>query len=101
FSCARDCRRSDGTWEKTIREARACGLGGSLGMPPVRRDRPTALALYNPSKATPYMGRYPDQRLAGTAQLGRAVNWQAPNEDPSLGCPGAWYRTPYIDSLDP
>lgn len=47
------------------------------------------------------MGRYPDQRLAGTTQLGRATNWQAPLEDPRIGCPGAWYRTPYIDSLDP
>lgn len=71
------------------------------GLPTVRRDRATALALYHPSKGTPYMGRYPDQRLAGTTQLGRATNWRAPLEDPSMGCPGAWYRTPFIDSLEP
>jgi hypothetical protein len=45
------------------------------------------------------MGRYPDKALAGTKVLGVPINPETPLEDPERGCPGAWYRTAYIDSL--
>jgi len=47
------------------------------------------------------MGRHPDRSLAGKSNLGRSVNWEQPFEDECDGCPGGWYRTAFIDSLDP
>lgn len=64
--------------------------------------RPTA-ALYQNVQGchgSPYIGRYSDRKLAGTKYLGVAINWQEPFDPPDYGCPGAWYRTPFIDSLD-
>jgi hypothetical protein len=46
----------------------------------------------------PYLGRPPEKRLAGARYLGRAIDWKHPWENPEHGCPGAWYRTPFIDS---
>lgn len=43
-----------------------------------------------------WMGRGPDR-----AREGKAGDWAAPNEPiAEMGCPGAWYRTPFLRSLD-
>lgn len=47
------------------------------------------------------MGRYRDRSLAGTTVLGLEQRPETPFEDPSIGCPGAWYRSPFVDSLWP
>lgn len=47
------------------------------------------------------MGRYPDKRLAGLRVLGLEQRTATPFEEPESGCPGAYYRTPLIDSLWP
>jgi len=60
---------------------------------------PTRLGLYE-TRGSPYLGRYPDKRLAGVRYLDTAINCDRPLEDPENGCPGAWYRTRYIDSVD-
>jgi len=57
--------------------------------------------LHEVTHGSPYMGRHPDRSLAGSLNLGRSVNWEQPFEDECQGCPGGWYRTRFIDSLDP
>ena len=47
------------------------------------------------------MGRYPDKRLAGSTVLGLEQRTATPFEEPSAGCPGGYYRTPFIDSVWP
>lgn len=47
------------------------------------------------------MGHYPDRQLAGTTVLGVAQRPESPFEPPENGCPGAWYRSPFIDSVWP
>lgn len=51
---------------------------------------------------SPYRGRPRDRSLEGVIvpAFGRAQDWTQPWEDPDDGCPGAWYRTPYVDSVD-
>lgn len=80
-----------------MRSARGCTLHG---VEPVER-KPKAAKLYQITHATPYMGRYPDQSLAGTLVLGVPQKVETPYEPPENGCPGAWYRSPFIDSLFP
>lgn len=58
-------------------------------------------ALHEVKNANPYMGRHPDRSLAKTYELGREVNWERPLEASCDGCPGAWYRTPFVDDLAP
>jgi hypothetical protein len=67
---------------------------------PVVPAKPTAKALYQIRHGTPYRGRMRDKSLEGKSVLGLPQNWQQPFEDPEDGCPGAWYRTYYIDSVD-
>jgi len=96
YNCERDCQDSTGVWDDAFRSARGCKR---LGVKAVR-FAPQANALYQVKPGNPYMGRYPDKKLAGQRVLDIPLNWSVPLEDPSLGCPGAWYRTPWIDSLD-
>lgn len=100
YACARDCQNPDGSWNAQAREARGCKVPGL----PVVPFNPTA-ALYQKvqgANGSPYIGRYPDRRLVGAKYLGVLVpSWKEPFDPPELGCPGAWYRTPFIDSLDP
>ena len=51
---------------------------------------------------SPYRGRPRDRSLEGVIvpAFGRAQDWTQPWEDPDDGCPGAWYRTPYVDTVD-
>jgi hypothetical protein len=56
------------------------------------------LALYNTS-STPYMGR--DEVEPGTAELGEVLQPDRPFEAAADGCPGAWYRTRFVESLLP
>lgn len=95
----RDCQQPDGSWCASTRTSRGCKLPG---LPPVPFV-PTA-ALYQNVQGThgsAYIGRYPSRRLAGTKYLGVTLSWKHPFEAPERGCPGAYYRTTYIDSLDP
>jgi hypothetical protein len=46
-----------------------------------------------------YRGRLGHPSLRGTAELGIAVDPEEPIEPAADGCPGGWYRTPYVDSL--
>jgi hypothetical protein len=56
------------------------------------------LALYNTS-STPYMGR--DEVEPGTTELGEVLQPDRPFEAAADGCPGAWYRTRFVESLLP
>lgn len=47
------------------------------------------------------MGRYPDRSLAGSTVLGIEQRPDSPFEPSENGCPGAWYRSPFIDSIWP
>lgn len=88
----------DGTqWLDSKRSARNCGR---VGLPIVPR-RGQAKALYEPPVGSPYIGGYPDRSLHGKRYLGVIVQWEHPIEPPEVGCPGAWYRSPFIDSLYP
>jgi hypothetical protein len=84
-----------------MRSARGCTLHG---VHPVER-KPTAklYQIKTPAGQTlsAYMGHYPDRTLAGTTVLGVPQFPDSPFEPPENGCPGAWYRSPFIDSLWP
>jgi hypothetical protein len=56
------------------------------------------LALYNTS-STPYMGR--DEVEPGTTELDEPMQPDRPFEAAADGCPGAWYRTRFVESLLP
>jgi len=58
-------------------------------------------SVHEVTHGSPYMGRRPDRSLAGTKNLGRDVLWEQPLEPECDGCPGGWYRTAFVDSLDP
>jgi hypothetical protein len=92
----RDCKKN-GEWNDQARAERGCTL---YGAPPVA-PKPKAAALYQLRIGSPYMGRYPDPSLAGTEVLGIPQRPGSPFEPPENGCPGAWYRSPFIDSLWP
>lgn len=92
----RDCQTAEGEWNDDLRSARGCTLG-----PPhahVVQRRPTAAALLTPAFGSAYRGRYPDRTV--TTVLGFPVNYERLPEPPEDGCPGAWYRTAFIDSID-
>lgn len=95
FDCDRDCRRTGGAWDDKLRAARACVLSG----PRPVRHLPTARALLIDLRASPYRGRPADRGLEGSTILGRRVDWREPWEEPGEGCPGAWYRSPYVHSV--
>ncbi len=101
FNCLRDCTDADGAWNDAKRSARACTLVGP-GMPRVEAQ-PQLNALFEPgANGTPYMGRPADRRLDGVVYLNvLPVDWQHPVEDPAHGCPGAAYRSRWVDSLAP
>lgn len=61
--------------------------------------RPTP-ALLEPRHSNPYMGRHGSPALDSLVQLGRRNKPGKPHEDIEDGCPGAWYRTDYVDSVD-
>lgn len=90
-------------WRDDVRSARACKLPGL----PIVDCKPSADQLLMPTFGSAYRGRYPDRALSGTTILGLPIgdppfapNWEKPPEDPEDGCPGAWYRTPWVDSID-
>jgi hypothetical protein len=95
----RDCKTDAGKWRDDVRAARACTLHQFAPGIPVVEAKPQAAALIQLRIGTAYMGRHPDRSLAGTRVLGLPQNWQAPYEDPKNGCPGAWYRTRFVDSV--
>lgn len=46
-----------------------------------------------------YMGAPPDYSRSHESRS-QGNDWTAPDEDPyEIGCPGSWYRTPFIQSL--
>ena len=93
YDCERDCLgRRD---EDARRAARACKRPDL----PAVKHRPTALALYIETESTPYMGRAPSRRPVVEAGHRCSVDW--PVEAAEDGCPGAWYRTPFLESLFP
>jgi hypothetical protein len=96
FQCTRDCQLDDGTWSAAARSSRACGLPG---LPPAPRT-PTVAGLLDPPRSNPYMGRYASKPLDALVQLGLRNKPGKPREDIEDGCPGAWYRTAYVDSVD-
>ena len=57
--------------------------------------------MHEVRNANPYMGRHPDRSLHGKLELGREVNWERPLEASCDGCPGSWYRTPFVDDIAP
>jgi hypothetical protein len=61
---------------------------------------PTVVGLLDPPRSNPYMGRYPSKPLDALVQLGLRNKPGKPREDIEDGCPGAWYRTAYVDSVD-
>lgn len=97
YDCARDCQTSSGEWRDDVRRSRGCALAG---VHPVER-KPTARALYQIKIGSAYMGRYRDRSLKGEKVLGLDQRPETPFEDPAIGCPGAWYRTPFVDSIFP
>jgi len=96
YDCARDCQAHDGKWIPERRASRGCNLPGLPSVP----HAPTVAGLWE-VKGSPYMGRQPNKALAGTRALDLPVSPVAPWEPPEDGCPGAWYRTKYIDSIWP
>jgi len=49
---------------------------------------------------TPHMGREKLYKLSRERNYyGRDFNWELPPEDPTEGCPGGWYRSPFAISL--
>ncbi|HUU96313.1 MAG TPA: hypothetical protein VM487_11280 [Phycisphaerae bacterium] len=58
------------------------------------------LPTVSPISARRYRGRYPDPALEGTIDL-YPVDSNEPHERSADGCPGGWYRTPYVDSVAP
>ena len=46
------------------------------------------------------MGRHSSPALDALVQLGQRNKPGHPREDIEDGCPGAWYRTAYVDSVD-
>jgi hypothetical protein len=45
------------------------------------------------------MGRHSTPAIDSLVQLGYRNKAGAPVEDVADGCPGAWYRTPFVDSV--
>lgn len=98
----RDCQTQKGEWRDEVRSARGC----TLGPPHVHavERRPTAKALLMPTFGSAYRGRYPDRsvrEVLGYPVGPDGIPYERLPEDPADGCPGAWYRTPFIDSVDP
>jgi hypothetical protein len=56
--------------------------------------------LLDPPRSNPYMGRYASKPLDALVQLGLRNKPGKPREDIEDGCPGAWYRTDFVDSVD-
>jgi hypothetical protein len=79
---------------------RGCTLHSA---PRVRWDVSARELLQLPStgaiRAGLYRGRLPDPALAGQRILGFPIMPDEPFEDPTDGCPGGWYRSPYADSV--
>ena len=96
FDCMRDCL-AEGEWRDDVRASRACGLPGVHPVAP----RPTDEGLYQLQIGTAYMGRHRDRSLEGKFHFGHRIIWERPYEDPEDGCPGAWYRTRWVDSVFP
>lgn len=75
-----------------MRASRACTLPGAPA------PAPTADGLFEPIVGSPYFGREPIREKL--VYLGRPIIPEEPLEDPADGCPGGWYRTPFVDDLD-
>jgi hypothetical protein len=72
----------------------------------VRPDLPRVKPDVDLAQLTAHMGRSFDPRRDMSVWRDRAgrrlpVDPSAPPEDPGEGCPGAWYRNPFIDSVIP
>lgn len=82
FDCAKLCLEEGGKFSDVKRSSMNC----------VRADLPPVLALCD-SEDQMWMGlpkRAPDD----------GFDWQYPREPYAEGCPGAWYRSVFIRSLD-
>lgn len=104
YSCARDCQRRTG-WDLSRRRLRGCTL---QALPKIRWDVDVARLVMGPTYNSAggrgvnrYHGRLPDPRLEGVVIAGLAQSPTEPWEDPRDGCPGGWYRSPYVDSVAP
>jgi hypothetical protein len=53
----------------------------------------------NPIRCSIYKGRQPSPRFEGVVDL-LEQNPRLPHEATADGCPGGWYRTGYVDSVD-
>jgi len=63
--------------------------------------KPTAPALYQLQLGTPYMGRDPLGPGDQAIELGIELDPKEPFEPSANGCPGAWYRAAFVDSVWP
>lgn len=92
FSCAVECRRK-AALDPVAQAERNCCLPG------VDTGTWTGEALVNIRMGAPpdYSREGAEESHATRATLGE---WATPNEDIEAGgCPGAWYRTPFVQSL--
>ncbi len=82
--------RGDGSFSDKSRAARGC----------TRIDLPRVEWDVSPGVLTRsgYMGRPPCPGV--TLEEGRKINPRQPLERPSDGCPGGWYRSRFVWSLD-
>lgn len=91
FDCDTACRRvnGDGRFDDHARAARGCTR---IDLPAVEWDVAPNLVRRG------YMGRHP---MPGVREEeGRRISWRRPLERPSNGCPGGWYRSRFVWSLD-
>lgn len=91
FDCDSACRRvnEDGSFNDAARAARGCTR---LDLPQVEWDVSASLLRRG------YMGRAP---MPGVSEEeGHRISWKHPLERPSDGCPGGWYRSRFVWSLN-
>lgn len=82
--------RGDGSFQDRPREVRGC----------TRSDLPRVTwdVSVGALSRSGYMGRPPCPGV--TEEEGRKINPKTPLERPSDGCPGGWYRSRFVLSLD-
>ena len=96
YRCRRDCQLGEG-WRSEVRAGRGCTR---RDLPRVRWDV-SARELYSrPARyGALHFGRFEDPSLAGKHELGVPQNPARPLEAAGDGCPGGWYRSPFVDSV--
>lgn len=91
FDCDKLCGRRDG-WDDHARSLHGCTR---VDLEPVAWDVDVKRIA-----AQGWMGA-PHLPLHITAIRGRAINPREPWESPEQGCPGGWYRSRFVASVNP